>query len=42
MHGSQLYDVRTDLQIFAWEEATASYLNLDDEALNRCIRAGNQ
>jgi hypothetical protein len=42
MHGSQLYDVRTDERIFAWEEATASYLNLDDEALNRCIQAGKK
>jgi hypothetical protein len=23
-------------------KATASYLNLDDEALNRCIQAGNK
>jgi hypothetical protein len=36
MHGSQLYNIRTDEQIFAWDEATASYLNLDDEALNSC------
>jgi hypothetical protein len=42
MHGSQLYDIRTDERIFAWEKATASYLNLYDEALNRCIRAGNK
>jgi hypothetical protein len=42
MHGSQLYDIRTDERIFAWEEATASYLNLDDEALNKCIRAGKK
>jgi hypothetical protein len=42
MHGSQLYDIRTDEKIFAWEKATASYLNLDDEALNRCIQAGNK
>jgi hypothetical protein len=42
MHGSQLYNIRTDERIFAWEKATASYLNLDDEALNRCIRAGNK
>jgi hypothetical protein len=42
MHGSQLYDIRTDKKIFAWEKATASYLNLDDEALNRCIHAGNK
>jgi hypothetical protein len=42
MHGSQLYDIRTDKRIFAWEEATASYLNLDDEALNRCIQAGKK
>jgi hypothetical protein len=42
MHGSQIYDIRTDERIFAWEKATASYLNLDDEALNRCIRAGNK
>jgi hypothetical protein len=31
-----------DEKIFAWEKATASYLNLDDEALNRCIQAGNK
>jgi hypothetical protein len=42
MHGSELYDIRTEERIFAWEEATTSYLNLDDEALNRCIRAGNR
>jgi hypothetical protein len=42
MHGSQLYDIRTDERIFAWEEATASYLNLDEEALNRCIQAGKK
>jgi hypothetical protein len=42
MHGSQLYDIRTEERIVAWEEATASYLNMDDEALNRCIRAGNK
>jgi hypothetical protein len=42
MHGSQLYDIRTDERIFAWEEATVSYLNLDDKALNRCIQAGNK
>jgi hypothetical protein len=42
MHRSQLYDIRTDEKIFAWEKATASYLNLDDEALNRCIQAGNK
>jgi hypothetical protein len=42
MHGSQLYDIRTDERIFAWEKATTSYLNLDDEALNRCIQAGNK
>jgi hypothetical protein len=42
MHSSQLYDIRTDERIFAWEKATASYLNLDDEALNRCIQAGNK
>jgi hypothetical protein len=35
MHGSQLYDIRTDEIIFAWEKATASYLNLDDKALSR-------
>jgi hypothetical protein len=29
-------------RIFAWGEAMASYLNLDDEALNRCIHAGNK
>jgi hypothetical protein len=37
MHGSHLYNIRTDKRIFAWEKATASYLNLDDKALNRCI-----
>jgi hypothetical protein len=42
MHGSKLYDIRTEERIFAWEDATASYLNLDDETLNRCIRAGNK
>jgi hypothetical protein len=42
MHGSQLYDIRTDERIFAWEKATASYLILDDEALNSCIQAGNK
>jgi hypothetical protein len=42
MHGSQLYDIRTDERIFAWEKATASYLNLKDEALNRGIQAGNK
>jgi hypothetical protein len=42
MHGSQIYDIRTDEKIFAWEKATASYLNLDDEALNRCNQAGNK
>jgi hypothetical protein len=40
MHGSQLYDVRTDERIFVCEKATASYLNLDDKALNGCIQAG--
>jgi hypothetical protein len=42
MHGLQLYDIRTDERIFAWEEATASYLNLEDKALNRCIKAGKK
>jgi hypothetical protein len=42
MHGSHLYDIRTEEKIFAWEKATASYLNLDDEALNRCIQAGGK
>jgi hypothetical protein len=42
MHGSHLYDIRTEEKIFAWEKATTSYLNLDDEALNRCIQAGNK
>jgi hypothetical protein len=43
MHGLQLYDIRTDERIFAWEKAKASYLNLDDEALlNKCIQAGNK
>jgi hypothetical protein len=32
----------TEEKIFAWEKATASNLNLDDEALNRCIQAGNK
>jgi hypothetical protein len=31
-----------DKRIFAWEKATASYLNLDDKAINRCIQAGNK
>jgi hypothetical protein len=42
MNGSHLLDIRTDETIFAWEKATVSYLNLDDEALNRCIQAGNK
>jgi hypothetical protein len=42
MHGSQFYDIRTDERIFSWEKATESYLNLDDEALNRCIQAENK
>ena len=42
MHGSQLYDIRTDERIFACEKATASYLNLEDEALNRGIQPGNK
>jgi hypothetical protein len=42
MHGSQLYDIRMDKRIFALEKVTASYLDLDDEALNRCIQAGNK
>jgi hypothetical protein len=42
MHGLHLYNIRTEEKIFAWEKATASYLNLDDEALNRCIQAGNK
>jgi hypothetical protein len=42
MHGSQLYDIRTDEKIFVWEKETASYLNLDNEALNRCIQARNK
>jgi hypothetical protein len=42
MHGSHLYNIRTHERIFAWEESTASYLNLDHEALNRCIQAGNK
>jgi hypothetical protein len=37
-----LYDIRTEEKIFAWEKATASYLNLYDEALNRCIQAGDK
>jgi hypothetical protein len=42
MHGSHLYDIRMEEKIFAWEKATASYLNLDDKALNRCIQGGNK
>jgi hypothetical protein len=42
MRGSHLYDIRTEEKIFAWEKATASYLNLDDQALNKCIQAGNK
>jgi hypothetical protein len=42
MHGSHLYNIRTEEKIFAWEKATASYLNLDDEALTRCIQAGDK
>jgi hypothetical protein len=42
MHGSHLYDIRTEEKIFAWEKASASYLKMDDEALNRCIQAGNK
>jgi hypothetical protein len=42
MHGLHLYDIRMEEKIFAWEKATASYLNLDDKALNRCIQAGNK
>jgi hypothetical protein len=42
MYGSHLYDIRPDEKVFAWEKATASYLNLDDKALNRCIQAGNK
>jgi hypothetical protein len=42
MHGLYLYDIRTEEKIFAWEKATASDLNLDNEALNRCIQAGNK
>jgi hypothetical protein len=40
MHGLHLYNIRTEEKIFAWEKATASYLNLDDKALSRCIQAG--
>jgi hypothetical protein len=29
MHGSHLYDIRTEEKIFAWEKATSSYLKLD-------------
>jgi hypothetical protein len=39
MHGLHLYNIRTEEKIFAWEKATASYLNLHDKALNRCIQA---
>jgi hypothetical protein len=42
LHGSYLYDVRTEEKIFAWEKGTVSYLNLDDEALTRCIQAGDK
>jgi hypothetical protein len=42
MHGLHLYNIRTDETIFAWEKATVTYLNLDDEALNRWIQAGNK
>jgi hypothetical protein len=42
MQGLHLYDIRTEENIFAWEKASASYLNLDDEALNRCIKAGEK
>jgi hypothetical protein len=42
LHGSYLYDIRTEEKIFAWEKVTASYLNLDDEALTRCIQAGDK
>jgi hypothetical protein len=42
MHCLHLYDIRTEEKIFAWEKATASYLNLDDKALNRCIQAENK
>jgi hypothetical protein len=42
MHGSHLYNIRTEERIFAWEKATASYLNLDNKALSRCIQAGNK
>jgi hypothetical protein len=42
MHGLHLYNIRTEEKIFALEKATMSYLNLDDEALKRCIQAGNK
>jgi hypothetical protein len=42
MHGLHLYGIRTEEKIFAWEKAPASYLNLDDEALSRCIQAGDK
>jgi hypothetical protein len=42
MHGSKLYNIRTEERIFAWEEATASYLNLDDEALKQVHPGGEQ
>jgi hypothetical protein len=42
MHGSHLYNIRTEEKIFAWEKATASYLNLENKALTRCIQAGDK
>jgi hypothetical protein len=42
MHGSHLFDIRTEEMIFTWEKTTTSYLNLDDEALNGCIQAGDK
>jgi hypothetical protein len=41
MHGLHLYNIRTEEKIFTWEKATASYLNLDGKALNRCIQVGS-
>jgi hypothetical protein len=42
MHGLHLYNIRKEEKIFAWEKAAESYLNMDDEALNRCIQARNK
>jgi hypothetical protein len=42
MHGSHLHHIRTEEKIFAREKATASYLNLEEEAHDRCIQAGDK